>query len=59
MWIALNFFPIGWPQLNAVFDRHVATTGHVSTMNPRASLVHSLRNFGNFLCRDDSIVLSF
>ena len=24
LWIALNFFPIGWPQLNAVYDRGLA-----------------------------------
>jgi nitric oxide reductase subunit B len=24
LWIALNFFPVGWPQLNAVYDRGLA-----------------------------------
>jgi nitric oxide reductase subunit B len=24
MWILLNFFPIGWPQLNAVFEHGFA-----------------------------------
>jgi nitric oxide reductase subunit B len=24
LWIALNFFPVGWPQLNAVFEHGYA-----------------------------------
>jgi nitric oxide reductase subunit B len=33
LWIALNFFPIGWPQLNAVFEHGLAYARSVEFYN--------------------------
>lgn len=33
LWIVLNFFPIGWPQLNAVFEHGLAYARSVGFYN--------------------------
>ena len=37
LWIFLNFFPIGWPQLNAVYEHGLAYAGARHSMTRRCS----------------------